>query len=116
MIALRFLGGAFALTLFLAAILRYRRRTISRLNLIITTVVVTGVLMLAIAPNLFNPVFDVFRFKAGTGGRLTGVLLLSVIVLFVLLFRNTSYTDENTRSIRLLVEALALSAFERTQA
>lgn len=115
MIALRFLGGAFALALFLAAVLRYRRRAISRLNLIITSTVAVGVILLAVAPNLFNPVFDVFRFKAGTGGRLTGVLLFSVVLLFILLFRNTSYTDEATRSIRLLVEALALSAFERSQ-
>jgi hypothetical protein len=115
MIALRFVGGVFAVALFLAAIFRYRRRAISRLNLIITTAVSTGVLLVAIAPNLFNPVFDVFRFKAGTGGRLTGLLLFSVIVIFVLLFRNMSYTDEATRSIRLLVESLALSAFDRSQ-
>jgi hypothetical protein len=115
MIALRFLGGAFALALFLAAVLRYRRRAISRLNLIITTLLATGVVMLAIAPNLFNPVFDVFRFRAGTGQRLIGVLMFSVIVISVLLFRNMSHTDEATRSIRLLVEALALSAFDRVQ-
>jgi hypothetical protein len=115
MIALRFVGGFFAVALFVAAILRYRRRAISRLNLIITTFVAVGVVMLAIAPNLFNPVFDVFRFKAGTGGRLTGLLLFSVILIFILVFRDMSYTDEATRSIRLLVEALALSAFERSQ-
>jgi hypothetical protein len=116
MIALRFLGGAFACALFLAAVLRYQRRVISRLNLIITTVVAVGVVMLAIDPNLFNPVFDLFRFKQGSGQRLIGVLMFSVIVIFILLFRNMSYTDEATRSIRLLVEALALSAFERAQA
>jgi hypothetical protein len=115
MIALRFLGGVFAVALFLAAVLRYRRRAISRLNLIITTVVVIAVMTLAIDPNLFNPIFDAFRFRAGTGQRLIGVLLFSVIVMFVLLFRNMSYTDEATRSIRLLVEALALSAFDRSQ-
>src|SRR6266536_1999004 len=103
MIALRFLGGAFAVALFVAAALRYRRRGISRLNLIITTVVVTGVLTLAVAPNLFNPVFDVFRFKTGSGQRLIGVLLFSVILIFGLLVRNMSYTDQATRSIRLLV-------------
>jgi hypothetical protein len=115
MIALRFLGGVFAVALFLAAVFRYRRRGMSRLNLIITTVMVMAVLTLAIDPNLFNPVFDVFRFKTGSGQRLIGVLLFSVIVMFVLLFRNMSFTDEATRSIRLLVEALSLSAFDRSQ-
>ena len=62
MIALRFLGGAVAVALFIGTVLRYRRRAISRLNLIITTAVVVLGVMLAISPNLFNPVFDLFRF------------------------------------------------------
>src|SRR2546425_7056968 len=115
MIALRFLGGAFAVALFVAAVLRYQRRAVSRLNLIMTTVIATVVLMLAISPNLFNPVFDLFRFKQGSGQRLIGVLLFSVILIFALLSRNMSYTDEATRSIRLLVEALSLAAFDRSQ-
>jgi hypothetical protein len=115
MIALRFLGGGFAVILFVATVLRHRRRAISRLNLIITAGVATVVLMLAISPNLFNPVFDLFRFRVGSGQRLIGVLLFAVILIFALLSRNMSYTDEATRSIRLLVEALALAAFERSQ-
>ena len=53
MIALRFLGGAFAAALFVAAVLRYRRRAVSRLNLIITSVIATVVLMLG--PKLHLP-------------------------------------------------------------
>jgi len=115
MIALRFLGGAFSVAVFVTAVIRYRRRAISRLNLIITTVVTTVVVMLALSPNLFNPVFDLFRFKAGSGQRLIGVLLFAVILIFALLVRNMSYTDQATRSIRLLVESLALAAFDRFQ-
>jgi hypothetical protein len=115
MIALRFLGGVVAIALFLATVLRYRRRAISRLNLIITTAVSVLGVMLAISPNLFNPVFDLFRFKQGSGQRLIGVLLFSVIVIFILLWRNMSITDDATRAIRLLVEGLALSAFDQSQ-
>jgi hypothetical protein len=115
MIALRILGGAFAAGLFLAAVLRYRRRSVSRLNLIITAAVTTAILILAIDPDLFNPVFDAFRFKPGSGQRLIGVLLFAVILIFALLFRNMSAVDQATRSIRLLIEALALSAFDRSQ-
>ncbi|MEX0833889.1 MAG: DUF2304 family protein [Actinomycetota bacterium] len=112
MIALRIVGALVAVVLLATSVPRYRRRQISRLNLIISWVIGTVIISLAIAPELFNPFFDLFNFRPGNNRRLTAVLLFAVIVLFVLIFRIQSYTDVNERSIRLLVEALGVQAFD----
>ena len=112
MLAFRILGGVFAVALFSLSVIRYRRRQVSRLNLIITWLVSTAILLLSLAPNLFNPVFETLNFRPGTGQRLTGALMIAVIVLFALLFRMQTYVDSNERSIRLLVEALGQREFD----
>ncbi len=114
--ALRTVGGLFAVLLFVATIRRYWKRDVSRLNLIITALISTGVVMLAIDPNLFNPIFNVFNFREGNNQRLIGVLFLGEIIIFALLIRNMSYTDAATLSIRHLVEALAVQSFDWNQA
>ncbi|HEX9693456.1 MAG TPA: DUF2304 family protein, partial [Actinomycetota bacterium] len=106
MIALRILGAVAAVVFLTVAMLRYRRRQISRLSLIISSVITLGVLLLATVPDLFNPIFDILNFRPGSGRRLTAVLLFAVIILFALLVRMQSSVDLNERSIRLLVEAL----------
>ena len=112
MLALRVLGGIFAIALFAVAVVRYRRRQISRLSLIIAWLISLAVLLLAIAPSMFNPLFELFNFQPGSGQRLTAVLLFSVVVLFVLVIRTQSEADTNERSIRLLVEALGQQEFD----
>jgi hypothetical protein len=116
LIALRVLGGIFALALFVGATRRYVRRDISRLTLILTGVLSIGVLMLAIYPSTFNPLFNLFRLgQKGGGQRLIGVLLFANIIFFLLLFRATAATDANTLAVRHLVEALAVQSFDWTQ-
>ncbi|HEX6231479.1 MAG TPA: glycosyltransferase family 2 protein [Actinomycetota bacterium] len=112
MLALRIVGAVLAVGFVAVFVVRYRRRQISRLSLIISWAIALGVLLLAIVPNLFNPVFEVLNFEPGTGQRLTAVLLFAVVILFLLLLRLQSYVDTNERSIRLLVEAMGQSAFD----
>jgi len=112
MTALRILGAVFAVAFFALALARYRRRQISRLNLIISWLISLVVLLLAIGPALFNPLFEVFNFQPGSGQRLTAVLLLAVAVQFVLLLLARSEIDTNERSIRLLVESMGQDAFD----
>ncbi|HEY7755511.1 MAG TPA: glycosyltransferase family 2 protein [Actinomycetota bacterium] len=112
MLALRIIGALLALGFLAAAIARYRRRQMSRLSLIISSAIAIGVAVLALVPDLFNPVFETFNFEPGTGQRLTAVLLLAVVILFLLLIRMQSYVDTNERSIRLLVESLGQAAFD----
>src|SRR5438874_5556972 len=113
MLALRILGGIFAVALLAASAFRYQRRAISRLNLIISWGIGGVIVVLAIAPVVFNPVFDAFNFRQGGGRRLIAAELFGLIVLFGLLLRNMASTDQNERALRLLVEALAVETFER---
>jgi hypothetical protein len=116
LIALRVLGGVFALVLFFGAIRRYARRDVSRLTLILTSILAVGVVVLAIYPSAFNPLFNLFRLgQKGGGQRLIGVLLFANIIFFLLLFRATAATDANTLAVRHLVEALAVQSFDWTQ-
>lgn len=112
MLGLRIVGGVFAGVLLVATLARYRRRQISRLSLMITWVVAVATLLLAIAPSLYDPLFGVFDFQRGHDRRLIAVELFGIIVLFALTLRTMSYTDQNERSIRLLVEALAVQTFD----
>jgi hypothetical protein len=110
--ALRILGGIAALAYLFIAFRRYRRRQISRLNLIISCTLSIVVVLLAVAPSLFNPIFTRFNFGPGNDRRLIFVLMIAVLVLFGLVLRVQSIADVNERSIRLLVEALGQERFD----
>jgi hypothetical protein len=109
---LRVLGALFAIGFFALVVVRYERKQVSRLTLIISSVISVAILLLAIAPGLFNPLFETFNFQPGTGLRLTGVLLAAVVILFLLVVRLQSNVDTNDRSIRLLVESMGQTAFD----
>ena len=109
---LRVLGALFAVGFFALVVVRYERKQVSRLTLIISSFISVAFLLLAIAPGLFNPLFETFNFKPGTGLRLTGVLLAAVVILFLLVLRLQSDVDTNERSIRLLVESMGQTAFD----
>jgi hypothetical protein len=110
--ALRVLGGLFAVGLFALVVVRYERKRVSRLTLIISSVISVAILLLAIAPGLFNPLFETFNFQPGTGLRLTGVLLAAVVILLLLVLRLQSNVDTNERAIRLLIESMGQTAFD----
>jgi hypothetical protein len=112
MLALRVIGAVLVLAFFAVSVARYRRRRMSRLSLIISAAIALGVVVLASAPSLFDPAFETFNFKPGTGMRLTAVLLVGVVILFLLLIRMQSYVDTSERSIRLLVESMGTTAFD----
>jgi hypothetical protein len=109
---LRALGAVFAVGLFAFVVVRYERKQVSRLTLIISTVIAVAILLLAIAPGLFNPLFETFNFQPGTGLRLTGVLLAAFVILFLLVLRLQSSVDTNERGIRQLVESFGQAAFD----
>ena len=112
MLALRVIGAVLAVVFFGVTVARYQRRHISRLSLMISSALALGVILLAVAPDLFNPAFETFNFEPDTGERLTAVLLVAVAILFVLLIRMQSYVDTNERSMRLLVESMGHTGFD----
>jgi hypothetical protein len=115
LIALRILGGLFAGFLLASALVRFRRRKITRLNLLITSALAIGLALLATVPSVFDPVFDLFNFRRGGGQRLLAVLLFATVVLLILVLRQIGETDLVMRDLRNLVEALSLQAFDWDQ-
>jgi hypothetical protein len=114
-IALRILGGIFAALLLVSAVARYRRRRITRLNLIISTTLAMGLGLLAVAPGLFDPLFDLFNFRQGGGRRLLAVLLFGNVVLLLLILRNTTETDVVRRDFQLLMEWMGTHSLPEEQ-
>jgi hypothetical protein len=113
--AIRILAGLAAVGLFVMAVRRYRRRQVSRLNLIIAFALCAAVVALAVWPPLFDPVLHTFDFERGTDGVIFA-LLVAVGVLFFLFLRAQASADTNERSIRLLVEALGQERFDWARA
>ncbi|MCA1726339.1 MAG: glycosyltransferase family 2 protein [Actinobacteria bacterium] len=116
MVALRIVAGVAIVVLIAFLTQRYRKRTFSRLNLILTWGVGLGALAMAAVPSAFNWLFELFRLEAGGGRRMIGALFLAVLVLLFAVFRALAQADANERSLRLLIEGLAVSAFDWTQA
>ena len=110
--ALRIIGGLAALTFFLWSIRRYQRRQISRLNLIVSCLLSIGIVIIALWPDAYDFAFDAFNADPGNNRRLILLLMIAVIVLFGLILRLESSSDVNERSIRQLVEALAVERFD----
>lgn len=113
MIALRILGGLLAAVLLVSAVVRFRRRRITRLNLLISfTLAVVG-LLLASVPGVFDPVFELFNFRRGGGRRILAVLAFGNIVLLLLLLRNQTETDVVRRDFQLLMEWMGVNSLSR---
>jgi hypothetical protein len=112
MIGLRLLGIFAALAFALFAVRGYERRRVSRLNLIISLLLSAGIIVLAIWPNFYDPIFNTFNAREGNNRRLIFLLMVAVIVLFALILRLESASDVSERGIRQLVEALAVERFD----
>jgi hypothetical protein len=109
---IRIFGGLFALAIFVAAAVRYRRGDISRLSLILTVLVSSAIVVLAVSPSLADPIFNTFEFKRGDQRQLIATTLFGVLILFGLLVRDMAATDTTSRTLQMLIEALAMQAFD----
>jgi hypothetical protein len=115
-IPIRIVGGVFGVILLASTVRRYGRRDVSRLNLIITGAVTAAIVVLAIVPALFRPLFDALQFKQGNQRQLVAALVFAVFILFALILRANSNVDANAASVRLLIQALTVNAFDPAQA
>jgi hypothetical protein len=115
LIALRILGGLFAAALFVSAVLRFRRRRITRRNLIISCALAVIGGMLAAFPSVFDPLFGLFNFRRGGGQRLLAVLLFGNVVLLLMILRNTSETDVVHRDFQLLMEWMGTNSLAKEE-
>jgi hypothetical protein len=109
-VPIRAVGGLFAVVLLVNAIRRHLRRDSSRLNLLITGAVAVAILLLAVVPALFRPLFDAFNFQKGNQRQLIAALVFAVFILFWLQLRTSATADANAATMRLLIEALTIQA------
>ena len=63
------------MALFASAFRRYRRGDVSRLNLIITTAVTAAIVVMALFPSIFQPLFNRFEFKEGNQRQFIAALI-----------------------------------------
>ena len=84
MTAVRFLGVLAAIGLFLAAVRAYDRHRISRLSLIVVTILSTALAMLSLRPSVFDPMFGWFNVEPGAERRVIFVLVVAVLVTVIL--------------------------------
>ena len=116
LVPIRIVGGVFGIWLLWSTVRRYGRKDISRLNLIITGIVTLGIIALAIIPSAFRPLFDALQFKPGNQRELVAALVFAVFILFALILRAMSNGDATAASLRLLIQALTVNAFDPAQA
>src|SRR6187401_2052145 len=113
MFALRLLGAILAVVLLAVSVPRYRRRQISRLNLIISWLIGLSLIVLAILPpGTVGNFFRTLDLEPKTGRILTVVLTIAVVILFLLVFRMQAYVDSSDHAIRQLVEALGVKTVD----
>jgi hypothetical protein len=116
MTAVRLLGVLASVGLFLAAVRAYDRRRISRLSLLVVTVLATALVVLSLRPSAYDPIFGWFDVEPGAERRLIFVLVIGVFALLFLILGIQSESDTNDRSMRLLVEALGRERFDWNRA
>ena len=105
---LRIFGAAVAALLALYALRRYRSGQLRRGELLVVGVVVTGLAVAAAAPNLLDPVLSALGFEAGQERRIIGLLVISNVLTFALLFRGLARDDQLSNEVGDLVDFLAL--------
>ena len=116
MTAVRLLGVVVALAFFILAVRAHGRQRISRLNLIIVTLLSLGLVAISVSPSLFDPVFGWFDVEAGNERRLIFLLTVGVFVLLFLILRLQSQADTGERNLRLLIEGLSVERFDWEEA
>src|SRR5687768_194078 len=88
MLALRLIGvllGAGGLVSL--AVLRFHGRRLGKIDWLLGSVLCLALIVLGLLPDAANAVLGLLSFRAGGGGRLIGLLILSNFALYVLLYR-----------------------------
>lgn len=105
---LRIFGGAVALLLAVFAIARYRRGQLRRGEMLIIALVTGALTTAAVAPNVLDPVLSSLGFEPGEERRIIGLLVISNLFTFALLFRGFTRDDTLSDEIGNLVDYMAL--------
>lgn len=106
--ALRVTGLIAGLTVAGFALLR--RRSLRNADVLI--MLVAGIALAAVsATDIADAILSFFSFRKGGGGRILGLAVFAIFILFVLLLRNTSQTGRVDRELSAVLEGLAWEEF-----
>jgi hypothetical protein len=108
---LRILGGVVAALMLAGVAVRWRRRRLRIGDTLIMGGLAVGLAVVAIDPDLVQPFLNVLGFKAGNFGRVIGVLVVSSILVYVLLFRSFLRTSRLEDLLGDYANRLALRQF-----
>ena len=110
--ALRVFGLALAAALIAYAI--WRRRTLSNGAVLLALL---GGLALAIVSGteLLNALLSAFAFKKGNGGRILGLAVFAIVILFLLVLRALTETSRMNQQLSALLEGLAWEEFREAK-
>src|SRR6185312_16124596 len=97
----------------LAAFAIWRRRTLRNVDVLI---LLFSALALAVvsATTLTDTMLALFSFRKGGGGRILGLAVFAIVVLFLLILRNMSLTVRVDRELSAVLEGIAWDEFRQS--
>ena len=98
-----------------AAIVAYavlRRRTLRNVDVLILLAAGIGLAIVS-GTELTDKLLSAFSFEKGNGGRILGLAVFSIFVLFLLVLRALSQAARNTRQLSAVLEGLAWEEFRQ---
>jgi cellulose synthase/poly-beta-1,6-N-acetylglucosamine synthase-like glycosyltransferase len=108
--ALRSVGLLIGIAVVVYAVLR--RRSLRNADVLILLAVGLG-LVLVSGTEITNELLSAFSFEKGNGGRILGLAVFSIIVLFLLTLRALSQAARNARQLSAALEGLAWEEFRQ---
>ena len=108
--ALRAAGLIGGLALVAYAVLR--RRSLRNADVLILTFAGLGLALVA-GTEIVNGLLSAFSFEKGNGGRILGLAVFAIIVLFLLVLRALSQAARNSRQLSAVLEGLAWEEFRQ---
>jgi glycosyl transferase family 2 len=108
--ALRAFGVLMALAMILYAVLR--RRSLRNADVLILVLAGLGLAIVA-GTEIVNGLLSAFSFEKGNGGRILGLAVFAIIVLFLLVLRALSQAARNQRQLAAALEGLAWEEFRQ---
>jgi hypothetical protein len=108
--ALRSVGLLIGIAVVVYAVLR--RRSLRNADVLILLAVGLGLILVS-GTEITNELLSAFSFEKGNGGRILGLAVFSIIVLFLLTLRALSQAARNARQLSAALEGLAWEEFRQ---
>jgi hypothetical protein len=108
--ALRAAGLILGIAMIAYAILR--RRALRNINVLILLLAGFGLAIVS-GTEITDTILSAFSFEQGNGGRILGLAVFSIFILFLLILRALSQAERNTRQLSAVLEGLAWEEFRQ---